>query len=101
MKKFGSIDIGSNTVRLLVMEADDAGNFRKIDSEDDVVSLENFDLLTTGIKIQVIPVIGFRVSEFDTAVDAAMAHLDGLDSSDFFTADFQCIESGRNRFDSD
>ncbi len=33
MKKFGSIDIGSNTVRLLVMEADDAGNFRKIDSE--------------------------------------------------------------------
>ena len=33
MKKFGSIDIGSNTVRLLVMEADDAGNFKEVDSK--------------------------------------------------------------------
>ena len=33
MKKFGSIDIGSNTVRLLVMEADDTGNFKEVDSE--------------------------------------------------------------------
>ena len=33
MKKFGSIDIGSNTVRLLVMEADDEGNFREVISE--------------------------------------------------------------------
>ena len=33
MKKFGSIDIGSNTIRLLIMEADDAGGFKKVDSE--------------------------------------------------------------------
>jgi exopolyphosphatase/guanosine-5'-triphosphate,3'-diphosphate pyrophosphatase len=33
MKKFASIDIGSNTVRLLVMEADDAGSFKEVDSE--------------------------------------------------------------------
>lgn len=33
MKLFGSIDIGSNTVRLLVMEADDAGGFKEIESE--------------------------------------------------------------------
>ena len=33
MKKFGSIDIGSNTVRLLIMEADDAGGFKEVDSE--------------------------------------------------------------------
>ena len=33
MKKFGSIDIGSNTVRLLIMEADDAGDFREVHSE--------------------------------------------------------------------
>ena len=33
MKQFGSIDIGSNTVRLLVMETDEDGNFREIDSE--------------------------------------------------------------------
>jgi exopolyphosphatase/guanosine-5'-triphosphate,3'-diphosphate pyrophosphatase len=33
MKRFGSIDIGSNTVRLLVMEADDQGNFKEVDSE--------------------------------------------------------------------
>ena len=33
MKKFGSIDIGSNTVRLLVMEVDDAGNFKEVDSK--------------------------------------------------------------------
>lgn len=33
MKKFGSIDIGSNTVRLLVMEADAAGDFKEVDSE--------------------------------------------------------------------
>ncbi len=33
MKKFGSIDIGSNTVRLLIMEADDTGRFTEVDSE--------------------------------------------------------------------
>ncbi len=33
MKQFGSIDIGSNTVRLLIMEVDDKGNFRELDSE--------------------------------------------------------------------
>ena len=33
MKKFASIDIGSNTVRLLVMEAGDAGSFKEVDSE--------------------------------------------------------------------
>ncbi len=33
MNTFGSIDIGSNTVRLLVMEADDAGGFKEVDSE--------------------------------------------------------------------
>ena len=33
MKKFGSIDIGSNTVRLLITEADDAGDFREVHSE--------------------------------------------------------------------
>jgi len=33
MKKFGSIDIGSNTVRLLVMEADDKGGFKEVCSE--------------------------------------------------------------------
>ncbi len=33
MKKFASIDIGSNTVRLLIMEADDAENFKEVNSE--------------------------------------------------------------------
>ena len=33
MKTFGSIDIGSNTVRLLIMEADDNGNLTEITSE--------------------------------------------------------------------
>ena len=33
MKKFASIDIGSNTVRLLVMEADDTGSFKKVNSK--------------------------------------------------------------------
>jgi exopolyphosphatase/guanosine-5'-triphosphate,3'-diphosphate pyrophosphatase len=33
MKKFASIDIGSNTVRLLIMEADDAGSFKEVSSE--------------------------------------------------------------------
>ncbi len=33
MNHFGSIDIGSNTVRLLIMEADDAGGFKEVDSE--------------------------------------------------------------------
>jgi exopolyphosphatase/guanosine-5'-triphosphate,3'-diphosphate pyrophosphatase len=33
MKKFGSIDIGSNTVRLLIMEADNKGNFKEVNSE--------------------------------------------------------------------
>jgi exopolyphosphatase/guanosine-5'-triphosphate,3'-diphosphate pyrophosphatase len=33
MKKFASIDIGSNTVRLLIMEADDAGSFKEVNSE--------------------------------------------------------------------
>ena len=33
MKKFASIDIGSNTVRLLIMEADDSGGFREVDSK--------------------------------------------------------------------
>ncbi|MDH3256306.1 MAG: Ppx/GppA family phosphatase [Nitrospinota bacterium] len=33
MKTFGSIDIGSNTVRLLVMEADESGNFKEVKSE--------------------------------------------------------------------
>jgi len=33
MKTFGSIDIGSNTVRLLIMEADEAGGFKEVDSE--------------------------------------------------------------------
>jgi exopolyphosphatase/guanosine-5'-triphosphate,3'-diphosphate pyrophosphatase len=33
MKKFASIDIGSNTVRLLIMEADDAGGFKEMHSE--------------------------------------------------------------------
>ena len=33
MKTFGSIDIGSNTVRLLIMEADDKGNLKEIASE--------------------------------------------------------------------
>ncbi len=32
MKKFASIDIGSNTVRLLVLESGSNGNFREIDS---------------------------------------------------------------------
>ncbi len=32
MKKFASIDIGSNTVRLLILESDDHGSFREIDS---------------------------------------------------------------------
>jgi exopolyphosphatase / guanosine-5'-triphosphate,3'-diphosphate pyrophosphatase len=33
MKKFASIDIGSNTVRLLVMEADNTGGFQEVNSE--------------------------------------------------------------------
>jgi exopolyphosphatase/guanosine-5'-triphosphate,3'-diphosphate pyrophosphatase len=33
MKKFASIDIGSNTVRLLIMEVDDAGGFKEVHSE--------------------------------------------------------------------
>jgi exopolyphosphatase/guanosine-5'-triphosphate,3'-diphosphate pyrophosphatase len=33
MNKFASIDIGSNTVRLLIMEADDAGDFKELVSE--------------------------------------------------------------------
>lgn len=33
MRKFGSIDIGSNTVRLLIMEADDTGRFTEVASE--------------------------------------------------------------------
>jgi exopolyphosphatase/guanosine-5'-triphosphate,3'-diphosphate pyrophosphatase len=33
MKKFASIDIGSNTVRLLIMEADNAGGFKEVSSE--------------------------------------------------------------------
>ena len=33
MSLFGSIDIGSNTVRLLVMETDDRENFREVHSE--------------------------------------------------------------------
>lgn len=33
MKRFGSIDIGSNTVRLLIMETDETGRFREIHSE--------------------------------------------------------------------
>lgn len=33
MKKFASIDIGSNTVRLLIMETEDAGDFKEVDSE--------------------------------------------------------------------
>ncbi len=33
MRKFGSIDIGSNTVRLLIMEADDTGRLTEVDSE--------------------------------------------------------------------
>ena len=33
MKKFGSIDIGSNTVRLLIMETNDAGDLKEITSE--------------------------------------------------------------------
>jgi exopolyphosphatase/guanosine-5'-triphosphate,3'-diphosphate pyrophosphatase len=33
MKKFASIDIGSNTVRLLIMEADDAGDFKEVHSQ--------------------------------------------------------------------
>jgi len=32
MKKFASIDIGSNTVRLLILESEGKGNFREIDS---------------------------------------------------------------------
>jgi exopolyphosphatase / guanosine-5'-triphosphate,3'-diphosphate pyrophosphatase len=32
MKKFASIDIGSNTVRLLILESEDQGDFREIDS---------------------------------------------------------------------
>lgn len=32
MKKFASIDIGSNTVRLLILETQEQGNFREIDS---------------------------------------------------------------------
>ena len=33
MKHFGSIDIGSNTVRLLIMSVDDSGAFREVHSE--------------------------------------------------------------------
>lgn len=33
MKKCASIDIGSNTVRLLIMEVDDAGSFKEVGSE--------------------------------------------------------------------
>lgn len=33
MRKFGSIDIGSNTVRLLIMEADETGRFTELVSE--------------------------------------------------------------------
>jgi len=33
MKKFASIDIGSNTVRLLIMEADSTGRFKEVVSE--------------------------------------------------------------------
>ena len=33
MKTFGSIDIGSNTVRLLIMQVDDAGHFKEVYSE--------------------------------------------------------------------
>ncbi len=33
MKKFASIDIGSNTVRLLIMETEEAGDFKEVDSE--------------------------------------------------------------------
>lgn len=33
MKKFGSIDIGSNTVRLLIMEVDDMGGFKEVNSD--------------------------------------------------------------------
>lgn len=33
MKTFGSIDIGSNTVRLLIMQVDDAGHFEEVHSE--------------------------------------------------------------------
>lgn len=33
MKTFASIDIGSNTIRLLIMEADDQGNFREVASQ--------------------------------------------------------------------
>ena len=33
MKKFGSIDIGSNTVRLLIMEMDETGDLKEIASE--------------------------------------------------------------------
>jgi exopolyphosphatase/guanosine-5'-triphosphate,3'-diphosphate pyrophosphatase len=39
MKHFASVDIGSNTIRLLIMEADGCGDFREVESERAITRL--------------------------------------------------------------
>ncbi|MBI5427983.1 MAG: Ppx/GppA family phosphatase, partial [Nitrospinae bacterium] len=39
MKRIASIDVGSNTLRLLILEADGAGNFRELDADRAITRL--------------------------------------------------------------